>query len=404
MVRDRNPRRSRVHLTLVALLLAALLAGCAKAQPATAPATDSAGAGSGTGEVGTENGTDGPAEPAEPTEPPAETETEETAEQFRPGSGDRAAGQEAEPGAKRPGEGAEGSATSGAEPAEPELPGALAVMIENSWNARPQAGLEKADLVYEMEAEGGITRFLALFHTRRPNRLGPVRSARMGFYDVAVAYGVPYAHAGGSADVREELRYRNTRLLDLDGIYTCGRCFWRIQERRMPHNLYTDAETLIARAREVGWELKPLYRFPRGEAPAGGQAAAAIAFDWGQGSQDVTWTWDGQRYLRSQSGGPHVAETGEQISARNVILLFTRYVWDPNTNDGKGQHHVSIVGSGSGYLFRDGRVWPIRWSKPSREEHYTFTTPDGDPALLAPGRTWVEILKGEVYVTAGIPR
>lgn len=105
---------------------------------------------------------------------------------------------------------------------QPKLPGVIGVMVENSFPSRPQVGLDKADLVYEMEAEYGITRFLALFHTEPAEKIGPVRSARLGFYNVAIAYGIPYAHAGGNNDVLIALKGGLHGLLDLDDIYTCG--------------------------------------------------------------------------------------------------------------------------------------------------------------------------------------
>jgi len=283
------------------------------------------------------------------------------------------------------------------------LAGAVGIMVENSSMARPQAGLEKAELVYEMEAEYGITRFLALFYQDKAERVGPIRSARLGFFDVAVAYGLPYGHAGGNMDVLAELR-RNKRLLDLDDIYTCGDCFWRISERQAPHNLYTSPDRLLTRAKEAGWTVKPLDRFPEGAAPGAGVAAAEIAFSWGAESQEVTWKWDGKRYQRFQSGGPHKVESGAQIESDNVVVLFTRFEVDRVSQPDGEQNNISIVGSGTGYLFRDGKVWPLKWTKGSREQHYAFTTSDGAPLTLAVGQTWIEVLKAKEHLVAGAPK
>lgn len=285
---------------------------------------------------------------------------------------------------------------------EPELPGAVAVMVENSPQSRPQAGLDRADLVYELEAEYGISRFMAFFYGRSADRIGPVRSARMGFYEIAAAYGVPYGHSGGSEEALEVLRQRNSPLLDLDEIYTCGHCFWRIRERQAPHNLYTSTALLIGRANELSFALKPLHQFEEGEMQ-GGQAVSRIAYSWGPETQTVSWVWNGQRYERSQSGALHLLEGGGQVETDNLLLLFTRYLWDPRAQPWSGLNRITIVGSGAGYLYRDGQAWPIRWSKGARQEHYRLTTPDGSPVLLAPGQTWISVLKAERDVTAGKP-
>lgn len=291
-----------------------------------------------------------------------------------------------------------------APPRQPALPGAVGVMVENSWGARPQVGLDKADLIFEMEAEYGITRFLALFQRQGADRIGPVRSARMHFYDIATAYRIPYAHAGGSAEVLLELRDRNTRLLNLDEIYTCGGCFWRSQDRKPPHNLYTSTDLLVGHARAAGFRLHPLPAQPIGEPPAGGKPAETVAFSWGPKSQEVEWNWNGQRYQRTQSGVPHLLEGSVQIETDNLILLFTRFQWRAESNNGIGSYKVDIAGSGNGLLYRGGHRYPVRWEKVSREEHYRLTNPDGSPLHLAGGQTWITILKGEHDVTSGLSK
>lgn len=285
---------------------------------------------------------------------------------------------------------------------DPALPGALAVMVENSVWSLPQIGLEQADLVYELEAEFGITRFLAFFYQEAVARIGPVRSARMGFYDIVAAYGTPYAHIGGSFDALDQLRNRDRLLLDLDELYSCDSCFWRDRRRSAPHNAYTSTDLLLKRALAVGWKMSPLHRFAEGAPVEGGSPVKAIAFHWGPKSQQVSWTWDGSRYLRSQSGEPHLMENGAHIGAENLVLLFVKYVWDANAPP-EGLNRISIVGRGTGYLYRDGQAYPIRWEKPAPEEHYRLTFADGEPVRLAMGQTWVEVLKSEAHVERGLP-
>jgi hypothetical protein len=284
----------------------------------------------------------------------------------------------------------------------PALPGAIGIMVENSPGARPQTGLDRADLIFESESEYGVTRFLALFDREGPPVIGPVRSARKPFIEMATPYRVPYAHAGGSNEALSMLASSPGGLLNVDEIYVCGGCFWRSTDREAPHNLYTSSDRQVAFAKERSFALSTLRRFPEGNL-AGGQPVVKIAYDWGQGTQDGAWQWDGQRYLRLQAGEPHLMSDGARLATDNLVLLFTRFVWRPDAQPQSGLYQIDVVGSGDGILYRDGKGWPIRWSKASRSAHINLTLPDGSPALLRPdGQTWVTYLKGPSYVRAGL--
>lgn len=280
------------------------------------------------------------------------------------------------------------------EPApEPELAGGLGVMVENSPGARPQAGLNMADLVYELETEYGITRFLSLYYTKEAAKIGPVRSARMAFYEIAKAYGLPYGHAGGNPDVLDVLA-RDWEMPDMDEIYTCGDCFWRSDDREPPHNLYTSTARMGAVTAERGVTPLPLQRYPIGHL-TGGRPATHISYSWGAQTQDVAWRWDGERYVRSQSGEVHMLEDGEPITTENLVVFWTRYVW---VHKGEWQHDVTITGSGPGFLLRGGQVYAITWSKEGPAEHYQFALPDGELALLAPGRAWIAVIASDNFL------
>lgn len=283
----------------------------------------------------------------------------------------------------------------------PALPGAIGIMIENSPGARPQIGLDRADLVFESESEYGITRFLALYHREGAPVIGPVRSARKPFIEMATPYQVPYAHAGGSNEALAMLAATPGGLLNVDEIYVCGYCFWRSSDREAPHNLYTSSELQVDYAAERGFALSPLRRFPEGQI-AGGQSVSRISYDWGEGTQDAQWTWDGTRYLRSQSDGPHLMADGAQLATDSLVLLYTRFVWRPDAQPQSGLYQIDVVASGEGILYREGKGWPIRWSKASRGAHINLTLPDGSPALLHPdGQAWVTFLKGPNHLREG---
>lgn len=284
----------------------------------------------------------------------------------------------------------------------PALPGAIGIMIENSPGARPQIGLDRADLIFESESEYGVTRFLALFNREGAPVIGPVRSARKPFIEMATPYKVPYAHAGGSNEALGLLASAPGGLLNVDEIYVCGGCFWRSKDRVAPHNLYTSSDLQVNYAAERGFALTPLRRFPEGDL-AGGEAVVRIAYDWGQGTQDGAWNWDGKRYLRSQADEPHLMADGTQLATDNLVVLFTRFVWRPDAQPQSGLYQIDVVSNGDGILYRDGKGWPIRWSKASRSAHINLSLPDGSPALLRPdGQTWVTYLKSPNHVRTGL--
>ncbi len=147
---------------------------------------------------------------------------------------------------------------------EPALPGALLTIVENHSDARPQSGLDQADIVYEMVSEGSITRFLAVFYWKSPEKIGPVRSVRPAFTNIAKAYNSPLAHAGGSTAGLASVR--TLGIENLDEIYNASRAFWRSSDRRMPHNLYTSAQRILDEAERKDYTI----------------SSAACATAWGE--------------------------------------------------------------------------------------------------------------------------
>ena len=131
---------------------------------------------------------------------------------------------------------------------DPQLPGAFLVMIDNMEDARPQSGLDKADVVFEIEAEGGITRYMALFYNNGADKIGPCRSARYYFAELAKGLDAVYAHVGGSTDGYSTIR--QLKLQDIDGIRATAQQFWRSKDRKAPHNCYTSTDILVEIARK----------------------------------------------------------------------------------------------------------------------------------------------------------
>ena len=353
---------------MAVLVLVALVAGCGPARPTTAPAEPQT------------------ATAAEPKAPPAATAASAPAPPAAPTA--------TAPAAPRPPL-TDLSAWSG----PPALPGALLVMVDNIEQARPQAGIEQADVVYEAVAEADITRFLAVFYHRAPQLIGPVRSARFYFVQLAMPYSSPYAHAGGNADALAMTnggRYGGhvPGVEDLDAIYNAGGAFWRSQDRPEPWNLWTSSAALLAAAKGQGYHLSPPPPLPQGVA-AGGDAAPRLDIQWslkGELPNHVTWLYQNGLYLREVNGSPHVVESGTQIAARDVVVMDVSSHWIQNGAD--LEMDTEVLGTGRADLFEGGRHWVGTWSKPSAKRPLTF------PGFtFGTGPLWIEIVPAGRQVT-----
>ena len=270
---------------------------------------------------------------------------------------------------------------------------AVAIKVENVAQARPQAGLNAADLVYEELVEGGLTRLLALFHAQDAPLVGPVRSVREVDAPLLRQFGqVLFGYSGGAAAVVREVE-RNSGAV-LVGADRAPAAYTRRPDRPAPHNLYTSTSALReapgdARAGPPGAVFTYAAAVPAGAEPAAG---ARLSFS---PSATAAWRWDPQAgvFLRTEDGTRHVLADGQQVRADNVVIMAVR-VGRSKVVDvlGNPSPSIELLGSGDAWLLRDGRVVEGRWSRTSIEEPARLTGPDGTPLALRPGRTWVELL------------
>lgn len=272
----------------------------------------------------------------------------------------------------------------------------LAVMIDNAPQARPQSGLQKACVVYEVLAEGGITRFMALFLHNEADTIGPVRSSRHYFLDLAMEHNAVYAHVGGSPQAKKEIA--RLKISDLDDMKGAGG-FWRVAGRVPPHNLYASTERLRKSSAELGYEIDgfvPNRLFNFGSVPAGsGGSGSRVIIDYPNGYQgySVEYRYDEPtgNYLRYISGNPHRdGETGEQLRARTVIVQFVPTEAIPNDPDGR--LNITFTGSGKALVFSRGLVEEISWSKATRSDPTKFVNRDGKRITLPPGPVWIQVV------------
>ncbi len=271
---------------------------------------------------------------------------------------------------------------------ESDLP-VTAMMIENSPDARPQAGLKDAGVVYEAVAEGGITRFLTLFQEAQPNYMGPVRSVRPYYLDWLVPFDAPVAHVGGSGEALAQIRAEGIKDLD----YAQNSKFYhRVSNRYAPHNVYTSRAEMLELQKSKGWTTSTFVGWARKEdKPSTAPNAKSIDFAISGFLYNPHYDYDAasNSYKRSQAGKPHVDEkSGAQINPKTVIAIVV-----PKSIHPDGVHTIyNTSGSGKAYIFQDGTVTEGVWEKKDRKSEMRFGDANSSPLALNKGNTWISVV------------
>ena len=280
---------------------------------------------------------------------------------------------------------------------EPKLPGALLVMIDNLKPARPQSDLDKADLVYEIIAEAGITRYLTLFYYQEAEKIGPVRSTRGYFVQLAKGYDAPLAHAGGSQEALAMIPQIGVK--DFDEIYNSGAYFWRDKTRKKPHNLYTSTDKLLQGAKSKGYELVTPFLQPGGTEWEGTPFTGEVAVDYSVKNYPykVSWRYHENRYERSINGKPHVMEDNVLIAADNLLVMVTKIT--TYVKDGIPLSDVKVVGKGDLVCYINGQKLKGYWQKDAVSADMKLYDEQGDLLKLKRGTTWIQVVPSLEYVT-----
>lgn len=258
----------------------------------------------------------------------------------------------------------------------------LIVKIDNVRPARPQTGLNQADIVVEERVEGGLSRFAALFQSTGSDPVGPVRSARTSDVQLFANLDAPlFAYSGSNRGVLTALNDSN--LVDV-GAGREGRLYDRVSGRRAPHNLFTRTSDLWAAA--SGGVPSAIFEY-RGDGeglPAGAQPVTGVDVDYGAAT--AGFTWNGGGWVRTSDGQPHVDHAGAAIAPENVVVRFTEYV--PSPADGNSPEAV-VTGSGELWVLTAGHVVVGRWEQSSATASTRWLDAAGNPIPLTPGRTWI---------------
>ena len=273
----------------------------------------------------------------------------------------------------------------------------LVVKIDNAPKARPQIGLNQADVVFEEGVEGGITRFAALFQSEDSKPVGPVRSARSTDIKIVSALHHPlFAYSGANALFKQYVH--DAPLVDV-GVDNYPDRYHREADRTSPYNLFSDTPALFDLAPPNSVPPPALFAWRSPGAAASGPGARAVTHArlWWQASKmtEAIWDWDplSKGWRRTQNGEIHVDAAGRQVTPANVVVQFVTY-HDTGLVDSSGTSvpEADVVGSGDAWVLTGGMLIPCHWSKASNTEITHYTDASGAEVRLAPGKTWVELV------------
>ncbi len=272
-----------------------------------------------------------------------------------------------------------------------------AVMIDNQGErCLPQGGLSKAQVIYEIIVEGGLTRLMPLFWGVSPEMIGPVRSSRHYFLDYALEHDAIYVHFGWSIRALNDLR--KFKVNNIDGYTNAGSVFWDLTKD--PSNwqdTYTSMEKLDKFTKDKEYrtnsEKDLVFEYNQAIAvPENGSRAEKINIRYSSG-YSCGYEYDSQvkKYMRFKEGKPQTERLdGEQLAASNIIIQYVKnYTIE---GDDAGRQELETVGSGKGYYITAGKCQEIKWSKSSRTEQTKYTYLDGSTVKLNPGQTWIQIV------------
>jgi hypothetical protein len=270
----------------------------------------------------------------------------------------------------------------------------LFVKIDDTQPAHPQVGLDSADVVYIEQVEGGLTRLAAVFSNVLPAQIGPIRSARISDIDLMANYGrVGMAYSGAQTLFLPVLRASNIEDIGADteppSIYS------RDDSRPSPTNLFLHPATLlqksivvehrkIATATSVGWKFGPL--------PAGGVPIKSALLKWPAGKYKVVWSASGKKWKLIFDGAADLASDGKQLGSPTFLIQevsITPSIYHDHL--GNYTPFSNTIGSGTGFLLRDGQEIPVFWNRATATDPTTWTLKDGSPAYFHTGQIWVAL-------------
>jgi len=269
----------------------------------------------------------------------------------------------------------------------------LVVKIDDTVSARPQIGIDRADVVYIEQVEGGLTRLAAVFSSEIPTLIGPVRSARISDIDILAQYGrVVFAYSGAQGKMLPVISAAN--LNDYGAQRQSPTIYTRDEARTSPTDMVLRADLLlekvrsdgreIAQSRSVGWNF--------GDAPAGGIAITGAEINWPAASYELTWSSAEERWLISNNGVANMSTSGTQHGPTTFVIQLVEILPSEYGDKFGGVTPFSkTVGSGTGYVLRDGKYFSATWTRPDELSGTTWRALDGSELAFARGQVWIAL-------------
>jgi hypothetical protein len=270
----------------------------------------------------------------------------------------------------------------------------VAVKIDNIVDARPPDNLTSADIVYLLPVEGGLSRIFAVYSSRIPAVIGPVRSAREDDLELLRQFGRPgFAYSGAAPHLLPFIaRARVVNLYDTPA-------YFRDYQRVAPHNLYASGRVLRAEAAGASTARDIGFRF--GPVPPGGRPTTSFSVSYPAAAFTFRWSARTHRWLVWMDGTQATDAAGGDLAAATVVIQDTVVRTSRFLEYGVRPPYANSTGSGTAVVLRDGRAWRVRWSRPDPDGGTSYTLPSGARMTFAPGQVWV-VLTTTNWATAGL--
>lgn len=272
----------------------------------------------------------------------------------------------------------------------------IGVKIDDSNSAHPQVGVESADVIYIEQVEGGITRLLALYSSVYPVKMGPIRSARISDIDILAEYGrVGFIFSGAQQKMYPVIASAN--LANIGAQRNSPSIYFRDAFRKAPVNMFVYPDKLLEadkNAISIDQVKNPGWIF--GDNPGTGKKIKEVVIRWPAARYSLTWSKPEDRWLISFNGSANLTETGYQLGSPTFVIQLVDIV--PSSfgdKFGGVTPKTVVIGSGRGYLLRDGQVIEVLWNRPDVESVTSWSLPDGSPAPFDPGQIWIALTNQE---------
>lgn len=278
----------------------------------------------------------------------------------------------------------------------------IAVMIDNHSGAWPQAGLNKAYMVYEIIVEGGETRLMAIFKGVDVDKVGPVRSCRHYFLDYALENDAIYTHYGWSPQGKKDITKLGVN--NINGITEGSGTFWRVSDKKAPHNAVTSIDKLYKSAQNKGYRItsnaQSVLKYSENDVELENGTVAQKVTIPHSNLQTVTYTYNEQTktYKRAARGKAQTDwNSGEAITTKNIIIEFIDN-YDLNDGSGKGRQGLNNIGTFDGYYITNGKTIKITCTKSDRNKKTIYKDVNGNEIEVNDGNTWVNICPKDAQV------